>query len=962
MAGHKSPRTKNDPTKKRKRDVTENDSRTKRLRAERKANKINGIKLENESGNGVVAEVNGISGALAEAGTREIEIVRQFDDTEAGWRVSKPMGGRMLDIDPVLTENEQFLIIAYNTSIQVYSAVDSLLVRRIPITTAEPSDDKTAAAAHIVAMRQAKQNSNIVWVATSDGRVCEVDWTTSKTPEFFQTQSKTAAAMALVTKKVSGRVQEIIFVAESDKPGRIEVVAYPASTTESEHKVLFVMKKPGNGLQLLETSEDGHLVGAVNDRLFFGVPSQRQFDNLASLDYEIYTFDIPDLASALDLRVYPRPVTSGKKSRQEAAPVLDIIVGGARGSIYLYHDALARSQALAKSGSDKEPIQAQNFHWHRRAVHALKWSRDGNYVISGGSENSLVLWQMDTGKKDFLPHLSGSVENIVVSANGSSYVVHLDDNSVMVISTAEMKPTAYVAGIQSAAINVTTPKDLLVQRTWTTPASVQRPIPAAISPTDQSRLHVCVGNGRQATMSGGFSAPLLQTFDLETFRSVSKQALARTQPTDVNITNKGHPIEEPVITHLAFSADGAWLASVDTWEPSQRDVDNVISDARDQFIQERREVYLKFWEAQEGEEQIALVSRINAPHATNRNEAVLDLASNPVSTCFATIGTDGNVRLWRPKTRSQNGVVVKGPNGREVFTWSCSQIIAVGDGISQDGVIDLPESGVAQEPQGSIAFSEDGSTLFVAFGTAGSGVIYLIDAASGDVVKTLEGQWKGQLRSIRALSPFVIILSDELRVYDVVSDELRYGVVIPQSKANALLQLAVDHTSGHFALALPANEGSLIAVFQPEDIEPLLVRSTPQRIVSLVSAPETSGFIALDDAAQVWVVAEGSDPSSLATVQPLEDLRLEGIDVDGNEAGLIDEDEDMASDIDDAEAEPVTEPEDVEMEDDDSHPSVIQQQHLADIFDAAPAFAAPPIEDLFYKVTGLLATKPLSAS
>ncbi|KAI1019590.1 hypothetical protein LB505_000526 [Fusarium chuoi] len=82
-------------------------------------------------------------------------------------------------------------------------------------------------------MRQAKQNSNIVWVATSDGRICEVDWTTSKTPEFFQTQSKTATAMALVTKKVSGRVQEFIFIAESDKPGRIEVVAYPASTTES---------------------------------------------------------------------------------------------------------------------------------------------------------------------------------------------------------------------------------------------------------------------------------------------------------------------------------------------------------------------------------------------------------------------------------------------------------------------------------------------------------------------------------------------------------------------------------------------------------------------------------------------------------------------------------------------------------------------------------------------------------
>lgn len=585
-------------------------------------------------------------------------------------------------------------------------------------------------------------------------------------------------------------------------------------------------------------------------------------------------------------------------------------------------------------------------------------------MISGGSENSLVLWQMDTSRKDFLPHLSGSVENIVVSADGSSYVIHLDDNSTMILSTAEMKPTAYIAGIQSAAVNVSTPKDLLVQRTWTAPASVRRPVPAAIRPTDHSRLHVCVGNGSQASSSGDFSAPLLQTFDLETFRSVSRQALARTQPTDVNITNKGNPIDEPLITHMAFSADGEWLASVDTWEPSPRDVDNVLNDLKTQFIQERREVYLKFWEARQGDDQIALVSRINAPHATTRNEAVLDLASNPVSTCFATIGSDGLVRLWRPKTRSQNGVAVKGTNGREVFSWSCSQVIAVGDGLPQEGTVDLPEPTAKNEPQGSLAFSEDGSTIFVAFGAVGTGAVYVIDAASGEIVKTLEGQWKGKLRSIRALSPFVIVLSDELRVYDVVSDELRYGVVIPKAAgANDLLQLAVDHTSGHFAVALPSSEGTTLGVFEPEESEPLMVRNTPQKIISLVSAPDTSGFIALDDAAQVWVVAEGSDASSLATVQPLEDLRLEDADVkdDDEKVALIDEteddDEDMASDVDDE-----ADAEDVEMEDDDVHPSVVHQQQLADIFDAAPAFAAPPIEDMFYKVTGLLATKPLLAS
>lgn len=578
-------------------------------------------------------------------------------------------------------------------------------------------------------------------------------------------------------------------------------------------------------------------------------------------------------------------------------------------------------------------------------------------MISGGSENVLVIWQMDTGKKDFLPHLSGSVENIVVSARGSSYAVHLDDNSTMIISTAELKPSAYVSGIQSAAVSISTPKDLLVQRTWTAPEQVRRPIPAAIRPTDHSKLHVCVGNGRQATLAGDFSAPLLQTFDLETFRSVSKQALARTQLTDVNLSNKGNPIDEPLITHMAFSADGQWLASVDTWKPSSRDVDNVTNDMKDQFIEERREVYLKFWEARQEDEQIALVSRVNAPHAA---ETVLGLASNPVSSCFATIGSDGMVRLWRPKVRSQNGVVVKGQDGRETYSWSCSQVIAVGDGLPQEGTVDLPASGTKYEPQGSISFSEDGSTIFVAFGVVDTGAVHIIDAASGEVVKSLDGLWKGHLTSICALSPFVVVLSDELRVYDVVSDEMRYGIALSKSANVAdLTQLAVDHTSGSFAISLPTEIGSTIGVFEPEEAEPLLVRNTPQRIISLVSSPNTSGFIALDDAAQLWVVAEGSNSSSLATVQPLVDLHLENVDAteNGLRISLADEDEDMASD-----EEEQAEADDVEMEDDDVYPSVVQQQHLADIFDAAPAFAAPPIEDMFYKVTGLLATKPLSAT
>lgn len=589
-------------------------------------------------------------------------------------------------------------------------------------------------------------------------------------------------------------------------------------------------------------------------------------------------------------------------------------------------------------------------------------------MISGGSENVLVTWQMDTAKKDFLPHLSGSVENIVVSATGSSYVVHLDDNSTMILSTAEMKPTAYVSGIQSAALNVSIPKDLLVQRLWTSPDHVHRPIPAAIRPSEPSKLHVCVGNGRQATMSGEFSAPLLQSFDLETFTSILKQPLARTQPTDVNMTNRGEPIDEPHITHMSFSADGKWLASVDDWKPAERDVDNVTPDQRTQFIRERHEVHLKFWEVGSGDHPAALVSRINSPHATSYPEDVLDLATGPGSPCFATIGGDGVVRIWRPRLRKSGGIVAKGADGHDLYSWGCAQVIPIGDGLGQEAAVDLVNAERTARPQGSIAFSEDGSTIFAAFGGDDMGAVYVIDAASGEVVKTLQDLWSGQLRKIEALSPFLVILSDELRVYDVVGDELWSGIKIPDvTSAAELLQLTVDHKSGHFAVALPVGNVSSIGIFDPEEPEPLLVRTVPHRVVSLVAAPDTSGFVALDDSAQVWTITEESDPSSLAAIQPLEDLRLDGPTASPagkSVASLIGEDVDMDDDNEDVDADGVQDREDVDMDDDDDgvHASVIAQQHLADIFDAAPAFSGPSVEDMFYKVTNLLGAKPLAAA
>lgn len=80
MAGQSTPRVKVDKTNKRKRDSIDNEAAAKRARAQ---------------------EANG---ELAEP-TSTNDLAERLDRSDAAWRISKPMGGRMLDIDPILTDD-----------------------------------------------------------------------------------------------------------------------------------------------------------------------------------------------------------------------------------------------------------------------------------------------------------------------------------------------------------------------------------------------------------------------------------------------------------------------------------------------------------------------------------------------------------------------------------------------------------------------------------------------------------------------------------------------------------------------------------------------------------------------------------------------------------------------------------------------------------------------------------------
>ena len=575
------------------------------------------------------------------------------------------------------------------------------------------------------------------------------------------------------------------------------------------------------------------------------------------------------------------------------------------------------------------------------------------------------MWQTDTGKRDYLPHLGASVENIVVSPQGSSYAVRLDDNSTMVLSTAEMKPTCYVSGLQSFTFGDRPRKDD-DRQLWKLREGISQPLTAAISPTDPSRLLLAVGGGRRGFLAGvSPSTALLQSFDLSVFQSIAKQPLARTHPTDVNQALDDSPITEPTVTHLCVSHDGRWMASVDEWQPPARDyreIEGIVSS--EDWACGRREIHLKFWECPADDGAFELVSRINEAHMTKQAERIFSMVADKRSSRFVTLGDDSMVRFWRPTTRQADGVASTGADGRPLVSWACVQSVSLGRSFATV-TNDMPLGSLAAgNRSGSLAFSEDGSTLFAAFSNQDEGVLYVVDAETGEVRDELHSLFSGELRGIACLSSYVILLTADLTVYDVVADELQYGYQLRHktgSGGSRMAQLAVNELSGTFAVAVPlqgthygkSRKGhtSEVAVFSPGQSQPLLLKSFNHLVISLLPAVGSGGFLVVDAAAQVWSLSEETEPAPL--VQPLAELSLDTSDemetpmANGTVALALsggDASEDEQEEVDD------------EASDYDVHAAVIAPQHLADIFNTAPAYAMPPIEDVFYQVAALLST------
>lgn len=586
---------------------------------------------------------------------------------------------------------------------------------------------------------------------------------------------------------------------------------------------------------------------------------------------------------------------------------------------------------------------------------------------------------MDTGKQQYLPHMTSTIQSLTVSPSGSSYAVQLADNSVMVLSTAELEPTANISGIQASVVqdeesvinSVKRVEDakwgkLIVQNT-----------PMVINPSNPSKLILAVGPVQETRRKDPFimSTPFLQTFDMGTASSISRQAIARNNVTNINITPNANRLTEPMTVNMKISSSGEWLATVDEWTPPERDLDHLTNQSHDVENEKdsRREVFLKFWQRSGESNTWELITRIDSPHFATSDVGkagrILDMAVDPVSSRFATIGEDGVVRTWIQTLRRRDGVEVKGKGGVAFRNWVCEHVISLGRRELSDEHDDKLKSA-------SIAFSEDGSLLAAACGFQ-EGVVHLLDPVVGTIRQSPTGLFCGDVLGSGFIGQNLVILADSLNVYDLVTGDFKSDIDIVQDlpldleQKQQMFHLAIDSKSGTYAVAIPhfqhgidkyaaASTQSMqenfshteLVIFNQEKNEPQLVEPFSSIITSLLPSPETEGYVVLDSTAEIRVVLRKGTQAvtSLAQSMSAQQLDLVSDEIPTDIMQIAEE-----QDLEVMGLPTLSKSQDDEIDDDGT--PVVSQQQLAQIFDIGPSYALPPLEDMFYQVAGLFSRK-----
>jgi NET1-associated nuclear protein 1 (U3 small nucleolar RNA-associated protein 17) len=720
------------------------------------------------------------------------------------------------------------MILAVRTQILVYATATSRLVRSLQLAEHEAITSYTISAA--------KENN--LFVAAYSGLVVKWDWTTGQEIRRWRSSRRLVFISQQLPCPKSNPSSTFLLIHEGPSQNRrVTLTTFQDSSNEiTNDKVVLEERLLAPLIKVLDQAKS--LIGYFDNKIFLGQANRSPGDSEAATAYTWREIVTPKRITSIDARC--RGLSSGTKKKRLA---IDIVVGCHDGSILIYDDIFFRVTNKEKNPREDD-IVSRRFHWHRNEVLTVKWSLDGNYIISGGHETVMVIWQLDTGQQQFLPHLSATIQNLTVSNTGSAYAAQLADNSVMVLSTSELQPTAFVC-------------NLMLRQHHSNENRTR--IPAILHHSTPDLLALAVPADYPVGSNAYAKATLLQIYDVRVHQQSQRQALVRNNITELNVDPSGTPVQEPDITHLKLSHDGKWLATVDEWTPLEHDMKPIYPMDEGPA----KEIFLKFWAKNEATQLWELTTKIECPNSmrTKSSSSISDLQANSRRPEFSTISPNGLIHIWAPKSRHRNGLPVLDKSGSQLYTWTCTYTVEIPSPLQRS----FPSSS-------ALAYSPDGSVL--AASSNKSPVIHFINPLTGNVQHTQPGSHPGPISHLTFLNHHLITISKDLRVTNTVNGELLYALAL--SPSLSAIHLAANQLDQTFAIAclLPAfmtkemepntmpTLKSQIMIFKPTSVTPVFNKIVNFPIEILLPLPAEPGYLTVNNDAEIAYLRH---PGSAAT-------------------------------------------------------------------------------------------------
>lgn len=272
----------------------------------------------------------------------------------------------------------RYLLIAYDAAINVYATSTSMLVRRLRVGKSE----------RVTAFALSPSKPNNIFISTNTGSIEKWNWVEGTRLEYWHIYTP-IYHLATSSFRSDETPNDLVYTVERKGEGQWMLTVHRLLGGDEASKTdLGTLIKYSGPFTSVKVLENGRIIVLTSgSRLIIGSSDNPDLASLKDIVYVWRELNCPEWISTIDIRTRPSEMLSTKAKGTNLGfdGALDVAVGALRGQIIIYDDLLnSLIQKESKSKPEKKRgVSSQRLHWHRTAVLALKWSKDGTFIIIG---------------------------------------------------------------------------------------------------------------------------------------------------------------------------------------------------------------------------------------------------------------------------------------------------------------------------------------------------------------------------------------------------------------------------------------------------------------------------------------------------------------------------------------------------------------------------------------------------